>query len=52
MVALVDDQMAVAVNRIGYDAFAYEALHQRDVDLSRRFAAPAADRSDFACIHG
>jgi hypothetical protein len=48
MVALIDDQVAIAGNEIRDLPFAHEALYQGDVDVSGWLAAASADRSDLA----
>jgi hypothetical protein len=48
MVALIDDQVAIATDEIRDLAFAHEALYQGDVDVSGWLAAASADRSNLA----
>jgi hypothetical protein len=43
MVALIDDELAVLSHQIGYDALAYLALNQGDVEQSGRFPLSASD---------
>ena len=50
MVALIDDQVAIAANEIRDLAVAHEALHQGDVDASGWLAAASTDRSDLAGV--
>ena len=43
MVAFVNDKMTIVRQQVGYFAVPHEALDQRDINDTRRLAAPAAD---------
>jgi len=51
MVALVDDQMTVVRDNVGYFASAHKALNQRDVNDASRLAASAANDADVPRIN-